>query len=349
MRLFISVFLFVISLQAFAAQLEIQWDNIAEGQTPTNFHSALAGGGQPGAWTIVMDSVPPTLAPLTDKAPVAQHPVIAQTSTDATDERFPMFIYDGQQFKDFKLMTRFKIVSGTAEQMAGIVFRYQNESNFYVLRASALGKNFRFYKVVNGIRSDPIGPGNIPIPTNTWQTLAVQCQGNQIVCWLDGKLAMPALNDNTFTMGKIGFWTKSDAVSYFADTTVDYRPLIPAAQSLVDNIMQQQPRIIKLRIYRLDDKGKARIIASNDKKEIGEPGSDYEQDAINAGKMFYGRDKGTVSVTLPYRDHNGDPMAAVRIQLPSSLLETQDMTVTRATEILKLMQAQISTADELNQ
>ena len=108
--------------------------------------------------------------------------------------------------------------------MAGVVFRFQNESNFYVIRASALGHNMRFYKVVNGVRSDPIGP-ETDISAGVWHTLAVQCQGNQITCWLDGKLVMPPLQDNTFTAGKIGFCTKSDAVSYFGDTTITYTPL----------------------------------------------------------------------------------------------------------------------------
>ena len=34
--------------------------------------------------------------------------------------------------------------------MAGLAFRFQNASNFYVVRASALGHNLRFYKMVNG-------------------------------------------------------------------------------------------------------------------------------------------------------------------------------------------------------
>ena len=58
-------------------------------------------------------------------------------------DQLTTFIYDGQQFKDFKFTTRFKIIGGTVEQMAGVVFRFQNESNFYVLRASALGKKFK--------------------------------------------------------------------------------------------------------------------------------------------------------------------------------------------------------------
>jgi hypothetical protein len=287
------------------------------------------------------------LAPLTDKAPlITRRAVLVQASRDPTDERFPMFIYDGETFQDFKLATRFKIVGGQVEQMAGVVFRFQNASNFYVVRASALGRNVRFYKVVNGLRSDPIGP-QVDISAGDWHTLAVQCQGNQIVCWFDDQLVMPPLNDNTFTSGKIGFWTKSDAVSYFTDTMIDYKPRVPAAQSLVKSIMEQQPRILGLRIYTLDATGQPRIIASNDEKEIGRPGTDAEKEALTDGKIFYGRGKGTVAMTMPFRDRNGDAMAAMRVELKPALFESQDTTLTRATMILKLMQAQASSTDDL--
>jgi len=139
-------------------ELYINFDDYPEGSSPTNFHSALAGEGSPGRWRIVNTEVPSFLPPLTDKATVDRHGVLAQTAEDMTDERFPMFIYDGQTFSDFKLSTRFKVVSGIAEQMAGMVFRFQDSSNFYVVRVSSLGRNVRFYKVVNGVRSDPIGP-----------------------------------------------------------------------------------------------------------------------------------------------------------------------------------------------
>jgi hypothetical protein len=47
------------------------------------------------------------------------------------------------------------------------------------------------------------------------------------------------------------------------------------------------------------------------------------------------------------RDRNGDPMAAVRVQLRSFLGETQDTAITRATMILKQMQAQVTSREEL--
>jgi len=349
MQKLIICFCFVAAVSTFGAEIKIDFGDFPVGQTPTNFHNALAGGGKTGDWKIVMDEAPSAFTPLTPQAPVVnRQAVLAQTSQDPTDERFPMLIYDGETFKDFKLTTQFKIVSGVVEQMAGIVFRFQDEKNFYVIRASALGHNLRFYKVVQGLRSDPIGP-TTDISVGIWHTLAVQCQGNQITCWLDGRLVMPPLQDNTFSIGKIGFWTKSDAVSYFCNTAIDYTPRVPAAQTLVRNVMQKYPRILGLRIYTLNDKGEPNIIASKVEKEIGQPGTDAEKTAITNGTVFFGRGKNTVALTLPFRDRNGDPMAAVRLQLKSFAGETQDTALTRAMIILKEMQTQISSGAELTQ
>jgi hypothetical protein len=350
MQKMILCFCFVAAASAFGAEIKINFDDFTQGQSPTNFHSALAGGGKPGEWRVVMDDVPSAFAPLSGQTPIFnRHAVLAQTSEDATDERFPMLIYDGETFKDFKLVTQFKIVVGTAEQMAGIVFRYQNESNFYVVRASALGHNLRFYKVVNGARSDPLGP-TVDVSTNIWRSLAVQCQGTQIIVWLDDHPVMPPLNDNTFAEGKIGFWTKSDAVSHFGDTVIDYTPRIAPAQTLVDNTMKELPRILGLRICALGDDGQPHIIASKDDKEIGQPGNDAEKDAAATGAVYFGREKGAVAVTMPLCDRNGVPIASVRVRLKSAFLgESQDAALSRVRVIVQEMQGQVTSRQDLVQ
>jgi len=316
---------------------------------PTGFDNVLAGSGPPGEWKVIEDEVPSAFTPLTDRAPVTtRRSVLAQLNQDPTDNRFPMLIYNGETFDDFKLTTQFKIVSGVAEQMAGVVFRFQNASNFYVVRASALGHNLRFYKMVNGQFMDPFTLGT-NITVGVWHTLTVQCEGIQINCWLDDTLEMPLHVPTTFATGKVGFWTMSDAVSYFGDTTMDYKPRVPAAQALVNSIMQKQSRILTLRIYAPDARGETHVIASNDAKEIGQPGTDAEKAAVTDGTVSFGKSPGVVAVTLPLRDRNGDPMAAVRVRLKSFMGETQDHAVSRATQIIHDMQAQVTTAKDLMQ
>jgi hypothetical protein len=341
-----------LALPALGAEIKINFSDFPKNEPPAGFHGVLAGGGEPDNWKIVMDQMPSAFAPLTPQAgrmpAINQRAVLAQLSQDPTDERFPMLIYNKETFKDFKLTTQFKIVSGMTEQMAGVVFRYQNASNFYVLRASALGHNIRFYKVVNGLRGNLLGP-DMDIFTNVWHTLSIQCQGNQIICQLDDHLVMPPLTDNTFPAGRIGFWTKSDAVSYFGDTTIVYTPRVPMAQMLVQGMMQKYPRILELRVYALNDQGGPQIIASKNEKQIGQPGTDAEKGAIAKGTVYFGRGKGTVAVTMPLTDRNGDPVAAVRVELKSFPGETQDSAVDRTRTIVKEMQAQVVSGQELTQ
>jgi hypothetical protein len=349
MRHFVFYFWLGLTAPVWGAELRIDFGDFATGQTPTGFHSVVAGSGQPGDWKIVKDEVPSLFPSFSGKAPiVGRRSVLAQLSQEPDDDRFPMLIYDGETFKDFKLTTRFKIVSGVAEQMAGIVFRFQNASNFYVVRASALGQNLRFYKMVNGQFADPFTLGT-NIAVGVWHTLTVQCEGIQITCKLDDGLTMPLQVPATFASGKIGFWTMADAVSYFGDTTIDYKPRVPVAQTLVNGIMKEQPRILTLRIYAPDDQDQTHVIASNHAEEIGQPGEDAEKNALKDGTVSFGKSPGVVAVTLPLRDRNGDPVAAVRVRLKSFPGETQDTAVARATQIIHKMQAQVTTAQDLMQ
>src|SRR5205823_6045810 len=121
----------VLALPVGAAERVFELDETLVNKIPAGFRSALYGKGKPGEWKIILDEVPPLLAPLTDKAPtVNRRPVLAQVSQDPTDEHYPLLIFDGETFGDFTISTRFKLVSGFKEQMAGIAFRLQDENNF---------------------------------------------------------------------------------------------------------------------------------------------------------------------------------------------------------------------------
>ena len=121
------------------------------------------------------------------------------------------------------------------------------------------------------------------------------------------------------------------------------------AQTVVQDMMKKYPRILGLRVYTLNDKGEPQILASKNEKEIGQPGTDAEKGAITSGAVYFGRSKGTVAVTMPLTDRNGNSMAAVRVQLKSFLGETQDAAVDRARTIVKEMQAQLTSGEELTQ
>jgi hypothetical protein len=212
-------------------------------QQPAGFKSLLAGEGKPGDWKVILDDAPSAMPARSPQASASsKRPVLAQLNQDPTDERFPILILDGETFDDFTFSAKIKMVAGVKEQMAGFVFRVQEDNIFYVLRASALGSNLRFYKVVNGQRGTIIGP-EAPIPVGEWHELKVVCKGSKIDCLLNGEQLIPTLTDTSFIQGSVGFWTKSDSVSYFHDARVTYTPRELPAEILLRQTIEKYPKL----------------------------------------------------------------------------------------------------------
>jgi DNA-binding IclR family transcriptional regulator len=90
-----------------------------------------------------------------------------------------------------------------------------------------------------------------------------------------------------------------------------------------------------------------RVIASADEKELGQPGTRSEQDVLDNGQIYYGKDKGTVSVLMPLRDRNGDVIAAVRVVLKPIFGQTEQHALGRVRPIVREMQAKVLTSADL--
>lgn len=350
MRAYFLWVLLVLAIRAIAAERKFDFGEFREDEMPAGFRSTVTGKGKPGDWKIILEDVAPLLPPLTAQpAPsITKHSVLAQLAQDSTDEHFPLLIYEDEKFGDFTLTTRFKTVRGAVEQMAGIAFRVQNESNYYVVRASSLGNTFRFYKVLDGQRGPPVGP-EVAIPTGTWHDLTVECKGIQIRCLLNGKeLISVSDKANALTVGKIGFWTKSDSVSYFGDTKIVYVPFEGSAEKIVREVLRRYPRLLGLKIYVPGkDPARTRVIASGDESELGQPGAKTEQEVIGRGETYFGKEKDVISVIMPLRDRNGDAMAAVRVTMKSFPGQTEENAILRAVPIVKEIQARAQALDDL--
>ena len=341
----------LLTLPVMAAERKFDFSEVREGQIPPGFRSTVTGQGKPGDWRVIMDEVPSLLPALTPGAPgVAKKAVLAQLAQDATEEHFPLLIYEAEAIGDFTLTTRFKTVKGVMEQMAGIAFRIQNETNYYVVRASSLGSTFRFYKVVNGERLALVGP-EMPIPSGVWHELTVECKGIQIRCLLNGKELINVEDKrNPFISGKVGYWTKSDSVSYFADTRIVYTPHEAPAQALVRQMLKKYPRLLGLQVYVLGtDPKTSHLLASKNTNEVGQAGGKVEPDVIAQGTTYYGKEKDSVSVVMPLRDRNGDPVAAVRVIIKPFAGQTEQSAYSRALPIIREMQGRVASLQDLVQ
>jgi 3-keto-disaccharide hydrolase len=349
MRAFSFWALALLALSAAGAERSFDFGEWRQSQSLPGFRSSVTGKGKPGDWKILLDDVPPLLAPLSPQASVeTKQAVLAQLAQDPTDEHFPLLIYDDANLGDFTLTTRIKTVKGVMEQMAGIAFRVQNETNYYIVRASSLGNTFKFYKVLNGQRGPLVGP-DVAIPLGVWHELKIECKGSEIHCSLDGKELISVTDKvNELTSGKIAFWTKSDSVSYFTDTKLVYTPFQPPAQALVREMLKRYPRLLALKVYVPGKEPQTtRLVASKNENEIGQPGTKTEHEVITRGETYYGKERDAVSVIMPLRDRNGDAMAAVRVVMKSFPGQTEENAIIRAAPIVKEIQGKIRSIEDL--
>ena len=206
------------------ARTVITFEDTTAGDPPKGFTIGVSGDGTPASWVAEDDPSAPSGVR-----------VLVQKSTDTAGSRFPICIYDTISTVDGSFSVAFKPVSGKVDQAAGLVWRYANPANYYLVRANALEGNVVLYKVENGKRSDlkPLGGGlfsygrKATVDTGRWQTLGVDVRGSRFAVSLDGKHLFD-VEDTTFrSQGKIGVWTKADSVSAFDDLTIQPHPGAP--------------------------------------------------------------------------------------------------------------------------
>ena len=199
----------IASAQDAAKTWDFQADKVDE--APAGFSFGKTGHGRPGKWVVRTDP----------SSPAGDH-VLAQVDADDTDYRFPVAVADAPVLKDLRLEVRCKQVSGKTDQACGLVFRYQDENNYYVTRANALEDNVRLYHVVKGNRRQFAG-WNGKVASQTWHTLAVAARGDRFQVFFDGRPVIEAKDDTFKDAGKVGLWTKADSVTHFDALSV--RPL----------------------------------------------------------------------------------------------------------------------------
>ena len=218
MKQLLSLLALVAPLLAGAA--EFTFENDAPGAVPAGFTSLLGGQGEPGVWAIEID----------DSAARGSR-VVTQTNTQVLNYRFPILIENSISAADVDLKVRFKAVAGKIDQAAGLVWRFADTNNYYIVRANALEDNVVLYRVKDGKREDlkPVGSAatvygkKVSVPAGHWHTLEVGVHGPRFTVRFNGA-ELFVVEDGTFTAaGRIGLWTKADSMTRFDDLQVEIR------------------------------------------------------------------------------------------------------------------------------
>jgi hypothetical protein len=181
----------------------INFENVVTGSVPAGFTQTYTGEKQTLDWRTVSDS---------------GNIVMAQSASNRGDN-YNLLVLDRNEYQNVTLSVRIKAIAGEEDQGGGLIWRYVDNDNYYLARYNPLEKNFRIYRVINGNRKQlkSVHADNSP---STWFTVTIETKGDNILCKLNGSNAIEIRDDTFRAAGKVGLWTKADAVTYFDDLQI---------------------------------------------------------------------------------------------------------------------------------
>jgi 3-keto-disaccharide hydrolase len=144
---------------------------------------------------------------------------LAETAGDPTDLRFPLCISAQAVTRDFDATLRFKPISGTRAQVAGLMFRAQSASDYYVVRANSLDNSVRLYRMEKGKRSQ-LASKEAPIEAGKWHSLRVIAANERFKVALDGKPLFDVTDRTLPQSGPLGVWSQADSVTRYGSLLV---------------------------------------------------------------------------------------------------------------------------------
>lgn len=188
------------------------FENYNVGQLPQGWSQYFTGPGGTD-WKVVDDH---------------GNKVLAQLYSDNPNGHFNIIVNDGISMKNMTLSVRLRSVTGKHDRGGGFIWRFTDKDNYYVVRSNPLEDNMVLYKVENGKRNDLplIDKGrtyglDVPVLGDSWHTMKLTVKDNLFTIYLDGK-ELFKVQDSTFPdAGKVGLWTKADAVTYFDDFVIE--------------------------------------------------------------------------------------------------------------------------------
>ncbi len=197
----------------------VNFDNLKPTSFPPYWTSATNRPQESARWEVMRDSSAPS-----------RPNVFAQVSGANGNSDFALAVYDKVICRDGDLSVKFKIAASARRiRTAGIVWRYQDPQNYYLLHFSVDEKNIVLFRVENG-QTHPIPvrggkPGAFGVShdlrTGQWYAAKVIFRGNSIRVLFGNRQLFDAVDDSLATPGKTGLWTRGGTEASFDDFRID--------------------------------------------------------------------------------------------------------------------------------
>lgn len=174
-------------------------------QAPSGFTVHTIGPGRPSQW-------------LVKKAPDAPSggQVLMQCDNDDTNHRYPCVLSNAGRYGDVRVEVKGKGISGDRDRSFGVIARAIDEKNYYVARCNTVNENVRLYHFIDGKRTELAEWEGSAAP-GVWHTIALEVKGDRLTVFFNGKKIIEKQDATLPGPGRVGLFTKAEAVSQFDD------------------------------------------------------------------------------------------------------------------------------------
>lgn len=145
-------------------------------------------------------------------------------SNGAGEASFPLAVSTAvASFGDGTLRVVFRMIGGASDQNAGIVFGLVPSGDYYYARYNTKDGDVAVWRYVNGKREVlQHGTKHVQLPLGSWQELVVTIRGREVRAHVTGHDSVNVAHQlPAVPRGRIGFWTKRDAITAFRDFRVE--------------------------------------------------------------------------------------------------------------------------------
>jgi len=190
----------------------IHFDSCERGKLPPGWLELNVDRGYPANWQVLADL----------SAPSGMQ-VLAKMTVQPASSRLPKAIREGPSFQDGSIGVQMKPMGSLADEVAGLVWRYRDEDDFYFLSADTTTGQVSVYRTQEGrrvslgtvtagnvLRSE--GPGS-----GGWNRLRVEFRGSHIAVQVNGAKLLDLEDSTPGWPGRAGVWAGGPALAAFDD------------------------------------------------------------------------------------------------------------------------------------
>lgn len=198
-------FVAVLAVIGYGAE-SADYDAVRQGQLPPGWSAPAAN-----KWEVRSDKTAPS------------HPNVLQApAVSASESETPVALFDKVICRDGDLSVKFRIDGTRRGNAAGVVWRYQDPNNFYLLSLSPDERNVVLQRIRNGVAEVvSTSGGKEDIRPGQWHLIKVAFRGARVRVFFGNRSLFTADDSGILGPGRTGLWVKGAKGAVFDDFRID--------------------------------------------------------------------------------------------------------------------------------